>query len=133
MKACRRRWKIWPMPWGHPAGSMLQRPAYSQVERPELPQGTLTAQNACLILAALQPENAIIVNESITSGAAYFPLGPGLPPHTLLMLPGGLLAMECPAPSAPPSPALSDRSSIFRPTAAPCIRCRRFGCRPGNH
>ena len=69
---------------------------FPQVERPELPQGTLTAQNACLILAALQPENAIIVNESITSGAAYFPLGPGLPPHTLLMLPGGAIGYGMP-------------------------------------
>jgi acetolactate synthase-1/2/3 large subunit len=69
---------------------------FSQVERPEFPQGMLTAQNACLILAALQPEHAIIVNESITSGAAYFPLGPGLPPHTLLMLPGGAIGYGMP-------------------------------------
>jgi acetolactate synthase-1/2/3 large subunit len=69
---------------------------FTQVERPELPQGELTAQNACLILAALQPENAIIVNESITSGAEYFPLGPGLPPHTLLMLPGGAIGYGMP-------------------------------------
>jgi len=65
-------------------------------QRPEHPRGKLTAQNACLILAALQPENAIIVNESITSGAAYFPLGPGLPPHTLLMLPGGAIGYGMP-------------------------------------
>jgi len=69
---------------------------FSQVERPALPRGNLTAQNACLILAALQPENAIIVNESITSGAAYLPLGPGLPPHTLLMLPGGAIGYGMP-------------------------------------
>ena len=69
---------------------------FSRVERPQLPQGTLTVQNACLILAALQPENAIIVNESITSGAAYFPLGAGLPPHTLLMLPGGAIGYGMP-------------------------------------
>jgi acetolactate synthase-1/2/3 large subunit len=69
---------------------------FSQVERPALPQGKLTAQNACLILAALQPENAIIVNESITSGTAYFPLGPGLPSHSLLMLPGGAIGYGMP-------------------------------------
>lgn len=69
---------------------------FSQVERPALPRGKLTAQNACLILAALQPENTIIVNESITSGAAYFPLEPGLPPHTLLMLPGGAIGYGMP-------------------------------------
>jgi acetolactate synthase-1/2/3 large subunit len=69
---------------------------FSQVERPALPAGKLTAKNACLILAALQPEHAIIVNESITSGAAYFPLGPGLLPHTLLMLPGGAIGYGMP-------------------------------------
>ena len=69
---------------------------FSQVVRPTLPGGPLTAQNACLILAALQPENAIIVNESITSGAAYFPLGSSLPPHTLLMLPGGAIGYGLP-------------------------------------
>ena len=69
---------------------------FAPVERPALPRGKLTAQNACLILAALQPEDAIIVNESITSGTAYFPLGPGLPPHTLLMLPGGAIGYGMP-------------------------------------
>ena len=69
---------------------------FSQVERPNLPKGKLTAQNACRILAALQPEHAIIVNESITSGGAYFPLGPSLPPHTLLMLPGGAIGYGMP-------------------------------------
>jgi acetolactate synthase-1/2/3 large subunit len=81
---------------GAPASVSTAATGFSQVERPELPQGQLTAQYACLILAALQPENAIIVNESITSGAAYFPLGSGLPPHTLLMLPGGAIGYGIP-------------------------------------
>ena len=68
----------------------------SSVQKPALPRGRLNAQNACLVLAALQPENAVIVNESITSGAAYFPLGPQLPPHTLLMLPGGAIGYGIP-------------------------------------
>ena len=81
---------------GAPGSVDAAAAGFSQVERPELPQGILTAQNACLILAALQPEHAIIVNESITSGAAYLPLGPGLPPHTLLMLPGGAIGYGMP-------------------------------------
>ena len=81
---------------GAPGSVDAAAAGFSQVERPQLPQGALTAQNACLTLAALQPENAIIVNESITSGAAYFPLGPGLPPHTLLMLPGGAIGYGMP-------------------------------------
>ena len=81
---------------GAPASVSAAETSFSQVERPELPQGQLTAHNACHILAALQPENAIIVNESITSGADYFPLGVGLPPHTLLMLPGGAIGYGVP-------------------------------------
>jgi len=81
---------------GAPGSVDAAAAGFSQVERPEFPQGTLTAQNACLTLAALQPEHAIIVNESITSGAAYFPLGPGLPPHTLQMLPGGAIGYGMP-------------------------------------
>jgi acetolactate synthase-1/2/3 large subunit len=81
---------------GAPDRTAAKNSGISQLERPVLPQGKLTAQNACLILAALQPENAIIVNESITSGAPYFPLGPSLPPHTLLMLTGGAIGYGIP-------------------------------------
>jgi len=81
---------------GAPGSVAAAATGFSKVERPAIPQGQLTAQNACFILAALQPENAIIVNESITSGAAYFPLGAGLPPHTLLMLPGGAIGYGIP-------------------------------------
>jgi len=69
---------------------------FSKVERPAIPQGGLSAQKACAILAALQPEHAIIINESVTSGAAYFPLGAGLPPHTLLMITGGAIGFGMP-------------------------------------
>jgi acetolactate synthase-1/2/3 large subunit len=72
------------------------RNCLSQVRRPNLPGGKLTAQNAGIILAAMQPEHAIIVNESITSGAAYLPLAANLPPHTLLMLPGGAIGYGMP-------------------------------------
>jgi acetolactate synthase-1/2/3 large subunit len=115
---------------GAPGSVSAAATGFSQVERPALPQGQLTAQNACLVLAALQPENAIIVNESITSGAAYFPLGAGLPPHTLLMLPGGAIGYGIPCAVGA---AIACRLSIFRRTAAPCIPYRRFGCRHGSH
>jgi acetolactate synthase-1/2/3 large subunit len=81
---------------GAPGRVAAAAAGFAQVVRPPIPDGQLTAQKACLILAALQPEDAIIVNESITSGAAYFPLGPGLPPHTLLMLPGGAIGYGMP-------------------------------------
>ena len=69
---------------------------FLNIERPEIPRGELTAANAGVILAALQPEHAIIVNESISSGAAYLPLAVSAPPHTMMALPGGSIGYGMP-------------------------------------
>ena len=69
---------------------------FSKIERPEIPGGKLTADTAGIILAALQPEHSIIVNESITSGAAYLPLAVSAPPHTMMALPGGAIGYGMP-------------------------------------
>ena len=68
----------------------------SKIARPEIPGGKLTANNAGIILAALQPEHAIIVNESITSGGAYLPLAVSAPAHTMMALPGGAIGYGMP-------------------------------------
>ena len=79
---------------------------FSKIKRPEIPSGKLTANNAGIILAALQPEHAIIVNESITSGGAYLPLAVTAPPHTMMALPGGAIGygMPCAVGAAIASP-----------------------------
>ncbi len=64
--------------------------------RPELPRGDLTAAKACAVLAALQPESAIIVDESVSSGGAYYPLAAGAPEHTWLTLTGGAIGQGMP-------------------------------------
>ena len=64
--------------------------------RPELPQGSLNAQKACAVLAALQPEGAIIVDESVSSGGAYYPLAAGAPEHSWLTLTGGAIGQGMP-------------------------------------
>jgi acetolactate synthase-1/2/3 large subunit len=64
--------------------------------RPELPQGPLTAQNACTVLAALQPEGTIIVDESVTTGGAYYPLSTTVPEHSWLTLTGGAIGQGMP-------------------------------------
>ena len=69
---------------------------FSEIERPDIPKGKLTANNAGIILAALQPEHAIIVNESITSGGAYLPLAVNAPAHTMMALPGGAIGYGMP-------------------------------------
>jgi acetolactate synthase-1/2/3 large subunit len=68
----------------------------TKLRRPTLPDGNLTAEKACLTLAALQPENAIIVDEAISSGHFYDPLTAGLPPHTVLPGSGGSIGFGIP-------------------------------------
>jgi acetolactate synthase-1/2/3 large subunit len=68
----------------------------ANASKPLLPTGRLTAQAACNTLAALQPENAIVVEEAVTSGSAYYPLTAGAPAHSLLMLTGGSLGQGMP-------------------------------------
>jgi acetolactate synthase-1/2/3 large subunit len=79
-----------------PGRSAAPDAGWPKKERPEIPAGNLTANNAGIILAALQPENAIIVNESVTSGAAYLPLAASAPPHTMMALPGGAIGYGMP-------------------------------------
>ena len=69
---------------------------FTRLQRPSLPEGDLTAEKACLTLAALQPENAIIVDEAISSGHSYYPISAGLSPHTILTLSGGSIGQGIP-------------------------------------
>ncbi|MFH1021110.1 MAG: acetolactate synthase large subunit, partial [Pseudomonadota bacterium] len=81
---------------GAPAHLTADDTLFTALHRPTLPDGDLTVEKACLTLAALQPENAIIVDESITSGRGYFPLTAGLPPHTVLTGSGGSIGQGMP-------------------------------------
>jgi acetolactate synthase-1/2/3 large subunit len=66
------------------------------VTPPELPRGALTAPTVCAVLAALQPEGAIIVDESVSTGGAYYPLSAGAPEHSWLTLTGGAIGQGMP-------------------------------------
>jgi acetolactate synthase-1/2/3 large subunit len=68
----------------------------AQSPRAHLPDGELTAEKACLTLAALQPERAIIVDEAITSGFTYYPLTASSPPHTFMTIAGGSIGYGIP-------------------------------------
>jgi acetolactate synthase-1/2/3 large subunit len=78
------------------AGVDPSNTGFAKLDKPQTPEGELTAEKAGIILASLQPENAIIVNESITSGGAYLPLAVGSPPHTMMALPGGAIGYGIP-------------------------------------
>jgi len=80
------------------ANSSLKIPdnILSKPGRPEVPEGLLTPENICLVLAALQPENAIIVDEGITTSGTYYPLSAGLPRHSYLTTAGGSIGFGLP-------------------------------------
>lgn len=65
-------------------------------DRPEPAQGPLTPGSLGQTLAALQPEGAIVVDESATSGRAWLALSATAPPHTTLALTGGAIGQGLP-------------------------------------
>jgi acetolactate synthase-1/2/3 large subunit len=48
------------------------------------------------VIAALQPENCIIVEEGVTSAAPYYALAPTLKPYSHLTLTGGAIGLGMP-------------------------------------
>ncbi|WP_137389983.1 acetolactate synthase large subunit [Rhodoligotrophos defluvii] len=61
-----------------------------------MPTGRLTADAVSTVIARLLPENAIVCDESITSGGAFHALAPGARPHEVLPLMGGAIGIGTP-------------------------------------
>ena len=61
-----------------------------------LPQGVLPAEAVLRTISALMPENAIIVDESISAGRSFFPVSMGTPAHDYLQLTGGSIGSGLP-------------------------------------
>lgn len=70
--------------------------APSTLKRPNLPAGNLTPDKIWATVAALMPEEAIIANESITSGAGYDRYLNAAPRHDMLTLNGGSIGEGLP-------------------------------------
>ena len=64
--------------------------------RPPLPSGDLTAPTVGATLAALQPENAIIMNSGITAAWTYAGQSGSTPPHAHLGITGGAIGQGIP-------------------------------------
>jgi len=64
--------------------------------RPELPSGAITPESFAAMIAALLPEQAIIVDESISFGRAYGPATQAAAPHDWLPLTGGAIGCGLP-------------------------------------
>lgn len=72
-------------------------PDLTPAHRPEIPEdGPLDPASIALVLGALIPENAIITDESVTTGRNFFPATAGAPPHDWLQLTGGAIGVGIP-------------------------------------
>src|SRR5262249_51579208 len=60
--------------------------------RPAPAQGATTPDSVAQSLAALLPENAIVVDESVSFGRAFYPRMQAAAPHDWLQLTGGAIA-----------------------------------------
>lgn len=74
-----------------PGGAALQ-PA----TRPARPTGPITLDSIAAAIGALLPENAIVVDESITTGRGFLPFTAGAPPHDWLQNRGGSIGLGLP-------------------------------------
>ncbi len=63
---------------------------------PEIPVGKLNSQKLGAVIANLQPEDSIVVEEGVTAGAPYYALAQTLKPHSHLSLTGGAIGMGMP-------------------------------------
>lgn len=78
----------------------LGAPPYTSLAalaRPALPTGPLTQEAVWSALCALMPENAIVSDESITSGRQAYPITQTAPPHDWLHVTGGSIGQGLPA------------------------------------
>ncbi len=96
-------------------------PALQPLARPERPTGELTADKVCQAVGAVLPENAIISDESQTSGVTLAAQTAGAPRHDVLTLTGGSIGQGLPvavgaAIAAPDRPVLAleaDGSAMY--------------------
>lgn len=66
-------------------------PARQELERPELPSGPLNPRAMSAVIGALLPEDAIIVDEALTSGVGLTEMTSAGPRHDWLSLTGGAI------------------------------------------
>jgi acetolactate synthase-1/2/3 large subunit len=64
--------------------------------RPPMPSGEITLPGLAAVIGALLPENAIVVDESMTSGRGLMAATKGVPPHDWLGNTGGSIGIALP-------------------------------------
>lgn len=77
-------------------GAASTAPALQAAQRPERPRGKLNAPKVCKAVGHLLPENAILIDEAITSGLMLNVMTQGAPRHDLITLTGGAIGQGLP-------------------------------------
>ncbi|MEQ9546207.1 MAG: acetolactate synthase large subunit [Marinobacter sp.] len=77
-------------------GASQAEPKLQASQRPGRPRGKLTAEKVCKAVGHLVPDNAIIVDEGITSSLMLSVMTAGAPRHDLLTLTGGAIGQGLP-------------------------------------
>ena len=78
-------------------GAENATPVLQTIKDPGCPRGRLTAEKVCKAVGHLLPENAIIVDESITSGLMLPAMTAGAPRHDVISLTGGAIGQGLPS------------------------------------
>ncbi len=102
-------------------GAEQAQPALQPAQRPGRPKGKLNAPKVCKALGHLLPENAIVVDEAITSGLMLGAMTAGAPRHDLITLTGGAIGQGLPSavgaavacPERPVLALIGDGSSMY--------------------
>jgi acetolactate synthase-1/2/3 large subunit len=78
-------------------GAINESPKFlAEYKRPEVPNGNITKEKLALAIGNKLPENAIVVDESVTTGRDFFPATAGAPPHDWLNNRGGAIGYGMP-------------------------------------
>ena len=77
-------------------GATDTQPELQPASRPSRPKGKLTAEKVCKAVGHFLPDNAIIVDEAITSGLMLNKMTEGSPRHDMLTLTGGAIGQGLP-------------------------------------
>ena len=78
-------------------GASDTAPVLQESKRPDRPRGKLTAEKVCKAVGHFLPENAIIVDEAITSGLMLNTMTEGAPRHDMITLTGGAIGQGLPS------------------------------------
>lgn len=77
---------------GAKAGTAKLQP----LARPDRPTGAITLDSIAAAIGAILPENAIVADESVTTGRGFYPLTAGAPAHDWLQNRGGSIGLGMP-------------------------------------